>query len=274
LREHKLCGKRSGEKRVPEAIFRQTREGVRAFLHALFSTDGSVYVRGHDSACGVSYSTTSEGLARDVQHLLLRFGFVARLRRKVSTYKGAPYVSFELVLGGTPEVRRFLREIGLHGRHDAKATIAALPTPTGPSTHMDTVPMSRSLWEQCIAANRALRPAGSFRSGTGVCDGLSRGRPDTPLARDTVERLARALPNMPRLDALANGDVWWDEVVSITPAGEEDVFDLSVPPHANFVANDLIVHNSTITMQLASQLRLSGAAVRRKSWVKKRITGF
>lgn len=260
LKEHGLHGKHSNEKRVPSVVFELRREDLRVFLHALFSTDGSVYVRGAE-ACGISYSTTSEGLARDVHHLLLRFGFAARLRRKVSTYKGEPYVAYELVLSGIAETRKFLHEIGLHGRHEAKAAIEAMPEPEGPSTHRDTVPTSPAFWERCIAANRALRPSGSFRGGTGVSDGISRGRPDTPLSRRTVERLASALPNAPWLAALAWGDVWWDEVESITPAGTEEVFDLSVPPHANFVADDIVVHNSTITMQLAASLRRQGAAV-------------
>jgi hypothetical protein len=54
--------------------------------------------------------------------------------------------------------------------------------------------------------------------------------------------------------ALATGDMYvsslidgpmWDVVESIEPAGEEEVFDISVPTLHNFVANDLIVHNST-----------------------------
>jgi replicative DNA helicase len=45
--------------------------------------------------------------------------------------------------------------------------------------------------------------------------------------------------------ALAAGTgVQWDEILSITPDGEEDVYDLTVPGPANFVANGIIVHNS------------------------------
>ena len=44
--------------------------------------------------------------------------------------------------------------------------------------------------------------------------------------------------------ALIAGDVYWDEIRTITPDGEDEVFDLTVPGPANFVANDLIVHNS------------------------------
>jgi deoxycytidine triphosphate deaminase len=37
----------------------------------------------------------------------------------------------------------------------------------------------------------------------------------------------------------------WDVVEQIEPAGTEEVFDISVPKLHNFVANGLIVHNST-----------------------------
>ncbi|MEM6771797.1 MAG: DnaB-like helicase C-terminal domain-containing protein, partial [Bacteroidota bacterium] len=37
---------------------------------------------------------------------------------------------------------------------------------------------------------------------------------------------------------------FFDEIVSITPAGETEVYDLTVPGPHNFVANDIVVHNS------------------------------
>ena len=46
------------------------------------------------------------------------------------------------------------------------------------------------------------------------------------------------------LRTYANGDVYWDKIVSIEYAGEEMTYDLTVPDTHNFVANDIIVHNS------------------------------
>lgn len=43
---------------------------------------------------------------------------------------------------------------------------------------------------------------------------------------------------------LADGAIRWDEIVAIEGAGEEEVYDLTVPRHHNFVADDIIVHNS------------------------------
>jgi replicative DNA helicase len=38
--------------------------------------------------------------------------------------------------------------------------------------------------------------------------------------------------------------VYWDEIVAIEPAGEDDVFDLTVEGLHNFVADSIVCHNS------------------------------
>jgi replicative DNA helicase len=43
---------------------------------------------------------------------------------------------------------------------------------------------------------------------------------------------------------LVESDVYWDHIVSIEADGEEQVYDLTVPVYHNFIANDIIVHNS------------------------------
>ena len=46
------------------------------------------------------------------------------------------------------------------------------------------------------------------------------------------------------LRRLAHSDVYWDRITAIEPAGEAEVFDLTVDRLHNFVAGDVIVHNS------------------------------
>ena len=45
-------------------------------------------------------------------------------------------------------------------------------------------------------------------------------------------------------DAQVSGDVSWDRIVDISPAGEEDVYDLTVPGPASWLADGLVSHNS------------------------------
>jgi DNA repair protein RadA/Sms len=245
--------KAAARKSIPACIFELRRPLLTMFLHALFSTDGSVNVSSDDQQPKVSYATTSRCLAEEVQHLLLRFGFVARLRTKPSTYKGEPYTSYEVEFMGVPEVKRFLDEIGLDGRDEAQARIAGLPDPGRPSTRSDTIPTGQAFWDRVDRANAAMGDGRRLRLRCGVQPGDRKGgRADTPLARTTVCRMADSLRD-PWLDALAHGDVYWDEVVEeAVPAGEGEVGDLEVPPHADFVAGDLVIHNSTVLMQLAA----------------------
>ena len=39
-------------------------------------------------------------------------------------------------------------------------------------------------------------------------------------------------------------DIYWDEIISIEPDGETEVYDLTVERLHNFVAGDIVVHNS------------------------------
>ncbi|HEU4366592.1 MAG TPA: replicative DNA helicase, partial [Methylomirabilota bacterium] len=46
------------------------------------------------------------------------------------------------------------------------------------------------------------------------------------------------------LRAAATSDLFWDRIVAIAPAGEEDVFDLTVPGPASWLADGIVSHNS------------------------------
>jgi replicative DNA helicase len=47
-----------------------------------------------------------------------------------------------------------------------------------------------------------------------------------------------------KVDLLGTSDVYWDMIKSVQPIGTEDVYDLTVEELHNFVAGNLIVHNS------------------------------
>ena len=55
--------------------------------------------------------------------------------------------------------------------------------------------------------------------------------------------IPRTLPG-PELRDLAQSDIYWDKVAAIKETGIEPVYDLTVPSNHNFVADNIIVHNS------------------------------
>jgi replicative DNA helicase len=65
----------------------------------------------------------------------------------------------------------------------------------------------------------------------------------TDLGRSRAARVAEAIESV-ELRSLASSDVYWDQIATIEPDGIEEVFDLTIPDLHNFVAGDIVVHNS------------------------------
>jgi len=87
-----LMGRRSADKRVPSFVWIGSAAFKAAFLRALFEGDGSSSL-GARASIGISYTTRSETLAREVQQLLLEFGIVSRLTCTVARGEHRVYIS-------------------------------------------------------------------------------------------------------------------------------------------------------------------------------------
>lgn len=168
---------------VPQQVFTAPKVVVAAFLRALFSGDGSVYLVGESTRSkpilAVEYCSISERLIRDVHHLLLRFGIPSQIRVKKPANGRNAYV---LAFQSSEAVLKFFNEIGF------------LP---------DSIKQRRF--------------------------------------EEKMYSILLATKSRPQV----HDHILWDEIKSIECAGMEEVYDISVPGLENFVANDIIVHNST-----------------------------
>src|SRR5437879_13827734 len=63
------------------------------------------------------------------------------------------------------------------------------------------------------------------------------------VSRERAMRLAQVVSSA-QLAALSKSDVYWDEIVSIEPDGDAEVYDLTVDGLHNFIAGDIVAHNS------------------------------
>jgi len=75
-----LYGKLSSEKFFPKNIFQLPKHQLALFLNRLFSCDGTIYSK--SNLWFVSYCSTSNILIAQLQHLLLRFGIIAKIRKR------------------------------------------------------------------------------------------------------------------------------------------------------------------------------------------------
>lgn len=224
-----IFGQRSHEKHLPADVFRLPNDQIALLLKHLWATDGSVTLRkfGTRGSHRIYFSTCSERLAKDVLALLLRLGIVARLKR-VHQNKGKPV--FTVDVSGAADQRRFCQVVGGFGpREAAVITLWLALEATVDNTNVDTLP--------AVMVNKVLAP-GSQKVGTLVTSGVGY----SP-SRYVAGRLASELGE-PQLDTLAHSDLYWDRVISVTPAGLEKVFDLTVPGYENWLADQIVTHNS------------------------------
>lgn len=238
-----VFGLRSYEKFVPAEVFAQSREGIARFLRHLWSTDGCVHLsQGVSHYANVYYATSSERLARDVQSLLLRLGINATLVRRGQGSKGR--AQFHVWVNGRNEMEQFLTEVGGLGQSKQEHSSAIREHLHGrvANTNRDVIP--RDVWRELVTPAMAARSITSRQMQASI--GMSycgTALYTSNLSRERAARVADAVSSEP-LAVLAESDIYWDEIISIEPDGEEEVYDLTVEGLHNFVAADIIVHNS------------------------------
>jgi replicative DNA helicase len=73
----------------------------------------------------------------------------------------------------------------------------------------------------------------------------------TPVAAGAVEGHVPAAVPSPSERWLDGPDLHWDQIVAIESLGRRQVFDLTVLDGANFIAQDVVVHNTSFVLNLA-----------------------
>ena len=249
LKRHGLMGLGSAEKFVPDAVFGLGDEQIARFLGVMYACDGHVYCS--ERLAQIGYTTISERLARDVQHLLLRLGIVAAIRTlKRPIYEGTGKVAREVRITGQESLRRFCELVGVPGKEEAQARVLARLEAVPASTNVDTLPTE--IWEDILLGKGSKAWASiSELSGRPRNHNWHVGK--RAPSRGLVAELAEATAS-PALQELCDSDIWWDEVVSVEYVGEEETYDLDVPGLRNFVADDIIVHNSALVANIAENV--------------------
>ncbi len=240
--EVRLLGQRLGDgEEVPAEAFRLERDQLALLLRSLWAASGATWVA---DASGVrfTFATASERLARQVQHLLLRFGAIASLaEREEWQLEVHDALSLEVVLEELtpPSEEQTVSRVRLalsDARREREREL--LPVRVGSG--------NGERWS-ALAQRAGLRGTSSVQGGRRAA------------SRRGLTALASALDDLALRD-LAASDVYWDEVVAIEPAGEKQVYDLEIPHTHNFVANDVCVHNTSFTLNILRNVVLHGGA--------------
>ncbi len=248
LIELDIFGKNALEKFIPNVIFTLPKSKMALFLNRLFACDGSVVIN-KDNTVRLSYASSSYILAEQVKHLLLRFGIIAKLREKKIKYRDQIKISFEVEVFGASEILHFASEIGIFGKEEKldKAVKIVLPKSSAKNWTHDTLPFN--VWGIVEKEKGDISWAELSRM-MGKNEGANIHAWKRQLRRDTLLAIAKALQSR-ILSEIASSDVFFDQIVSIEPKGKENVYDLTVDDVHNFVASDILVHNTAFSLNIA-----------------------
>ncbi len=227
-----LYGKQAHQKTIPDRIFTAPKHQVAMFLNRLFSSDGSIYR--HGNHWRISYTSASEELVDQVQHLLIRFGIISTKRTKETSHNDA----YQLTIQGS-FAYDFLQRIGFYGDKEERQQEALRELPSHDSNpNTDTIP--QGIWDDYEPSNWA---AVGRELGYKHPKAMSQSKQYSP-SRQKLQQIAEA-DGAERIEQVAQSDIYWDEITDIeTIEEEQQVYDITVPDTHNFVADDVIVHNS------------------------------
>jgi replicative DNA helicase len=240
LRNLGIFDQRSHEKHIPPEVFQLDNQQVASFLAHLWATDGTYHVpKSKKSATKISLATCSSHLAQGVAALLLRFNIVARIRTvQQKSHRSVYHVD----ISGKAMQDNFLEQIGSAGCKvvDAGRLKMRLAGKVA-NPNRDTLPKEvfQTIRERMRECNVTTRQMSKLRE---TAYGGSSRFSFAP-SQETVLDYGKLLDS----DALvkkASSDLFWDEVINISAAGEEEVFDLTVPGIESWLADGIVSHNS------------------------------
>ncbi len=249
LDELGLWGKKSGEKTIPDILFKLERSQLALFLNRLFATDGWASLLS-SSQVQLGYATVSEKLARQVQHLLLRFGIIAAFKKRFVKYQNTRRLAYQIDITDALSIKTFIAEIGIFGQEEALEKINNALAQKRYQTNRDLIPIEICS-EVSVAKGKESGNHLAQRAGIKGYTNIHVGK--RVLSRQRLGQLANTLENLPR-QQLATSDIYWDEIVAIEPTGCHQVYDLTILGTHNFVANDICVHNTAFCLNLAHNI--------------------
>lgn len=272
-----VWGKRSAEKVIPSFIMQADIESIRLFLRHYFDAEGSAI----DSMRSVEISTASPIIIQQLSVLLRRFGIWLRISAKKKCATNGSRIKRTYYIGtiGGNSLRRFAEEIGF-GYVEKQVKLNAI-CQFNKNTNVEGIPASHLVAQMLLETKLPLRHLGmhntvytngsqqfSHQSLEQVVNSISR-----VISGDMLQEYQTLKPSkwtnktlqayteldcvelsdkQQELQKLLDQEVFYCRIKQIEEINYDGwVYDFEVAEHHNFVANQVLCHN---TIQLIAFL--------------------
>jgi replicative DNA helicase len=168
-------------------------------------------------------------------------GITARVHSISQANKGRD--QWHVTVTGKPDLLAFAKQVGVVGPKEQQlGDIQEFYSERAHNTNRDVIP--KAAWQTIVepARQQAGMTQREFQAAidTQYC-GTALHKAN--ISRERALRISSTVKSK-ELERLATSDVYWDRIAAIMADGVEDVYDLEVPEHHNFIVNDIVVHNS------------------------------
>jgi replicative DNA helicase Mcm len=199
----------------------------------------------------IEYTTVSEKLARQIMTSLLRFGIIAKVRKRPPAKKGfrGKHDKYEIIIRGRDNLEAFAEKINFTNEKAEKLAMF-LSRKAEPNTNIDVI---HGIGPALAEVRKSLGIRTKNDKELYLIRHYEHGRRD--FSRQQLLKFAKALNRRKShryfdfLETLSQSDIFWDKVTAAGEVDEEWVYDLTVDGEHNFVANDFIVHNTATVVK-------------------------
>jgi len=207
---------RANKKEIPQIILESNSEIISTFLKHLWSTDGTISKS--NNTYNISYSTTSEKISNQIQHLLLKLNILS----SITSFNKLKYkTNYNVNVYGKSEQTKFINKIGIFGKKEFNSNeIKKHYKKIKANPNNDIIP--KEIFDIINLSNHKTKYNPS---------------------RINMKKINKKIMNLFLFD-LYESDLYWDKIKSIKYIGEEMTYDMTVNKVHNFIANDIIVKNS------------------------------
>ncbi|HSH50344.1 MAG TPA: LAGLIDADG family homing endonuclease, partial [Bacteroidales bacterium] len=246
LKEYGVWNKLSYEKTIPDFIFKLSKKQIALFLKVLFTCDGWINKGKYKQ---IGFAVANEKLSRQVQSLLTRFGIVSKLRFAKNDKRG----SWTVTIADDENIRKYCQKIGfLFSKEDKmKEILQGYGSNYSFKSFLDKFPYQ-------IASRFYDEVKHELGGGQRIEYGMNsiKSKFHTVLSKaGTIrEQIAKKAPLMRQSfievkdtktgQGYFNSPILWDEILRIEYIGKKETYDLTIDKYHNFIAENILVHNT------------------------------
>ncbi len=231
---------------LPSFVFQCKLEEIAGFIRGLFDCDGFISKLKKE----ISITLASKVLILQLRHLFLRFGIHSRYSevKKCATNTQNKIVRtyFKLSISGLDNLKTYSQQIGFNSENKALRLKNHLAKKG--DTNVDVIP--------CGSLIKRIRQDSRIeltRTEHKVLWAYEKGKinPSIEKLNQIIKIFEKKKVECASLKNLIKMELFWDKVVSLRRINKKmQVYDLTVPKVDNFVANDFVIHNSTMMNQV------------------------